>query len=688
MMQHGATLAGPRTQAAQHFIHSVLVILSYFVIAVAAAFPRLLDLGVFLTVDEWSFWMRRSTAFVNALQSGEYGATAIAPHPGVTTMWLGGLGQSLYDTLLHWHVITDTSFQVYLAWQQFPVAAVHTLGVVAGYMLLRHLFAPLLAFLGALLWATDPFVIGFSRVLHVDMLAGTFLTLSLLAACVYWHHDRRWPWLARSAVLGALAILSKLPAMIIIPMIIGLALVALRWPVSGADTDTPPLAWRMVIRAAARPLLVWGAIVCAVVLLAWPAVWANPSGVYDLLRFGVVSEGGEPHATGDFFLGQPVAAPDLSFYPVTLALRTTPWTLLGLLLLPFAYWRWPRMTRRTLAVLAIFVILFMVGISASPKKFNRYLVPAFPVVDMLAAAGLLGIGTDARWLWQHPRARQAVPAGVLAVVTVASVANTMAWHPYSIAAYNQALGGAMAGANTFQTGWGEGLEQAADWLNEQPDITSVLVASTLADPLQRYLRHGAQVYTPNQRLQPKTGYVVVYIRSTQEPSLPAPFDEWYGKVAPLHVVSVHGVPYAWIYQVPPVVGHVSPATFGAAFELRGFDGSVRVQSGSQVQLKLLWRAARPVSQNYMLFVHLLGSDGRQYAHADLPYTRHDWAPQRFITRELRLPLPADLTPGTYQLAIGLYDPATGKRLPLTAQALTDRADDGDDAFLLTSICVK
>ena len=43
-------------------------------------------------------------------------------------------------------------------------------------------------------------MIAYSRVLHVDGLAGTFITLSLLAACVYWFHDRRSRFLILSAI--------------------------------------------------------------------------------------------------------------------------------------------------------------------------------------------------------------------------------------------------------------------------------------------------------------------------------------------------------------------------------------------------------------------------------------------------------------------------------------------------------
>src|SRR5439155_1767849 len=113
--------------------------------------------------------------------------------------------------------------------------------------------------------------------------------------------------------------------------------------------------------------------------------------------------------------------------------------------------------------------------------------------------------------------RSSVVIGLAGAVAVASLANVAFWHPYEIAAYNQALGGARAGAYAFLTGWGEGLEQAADWLNAQPDITGVRVATTQPGALQPYMRDGAQAVAASDQLPDRNGYLVGYVRSTQSP---------------------------------------------------------------------------------------------------------------------------------------------------------------------------
>src|ERR671920_332367 len=82
-----------------------VVAVSYLVIGLVALVPRVLSLGSFVTVDEQAFWMPRSDAFLRAVQSGNFPATAISTHPGVTTMWLGSIGIVLRRALLDWGLL-------------------------------------------------------------------------------------------------------------------------------------------------------------------------------------------------------------------------------------------------------------------------------------------------------------------------------------------------------------------------------------------------------------------------------------------------------------------------------------------------------------------------------------------------------------------------------------------------------
>ncbi|HEX9374464.1 MAG TPA: hypothetical protein VF897_25840, partial [Roseiflexaceae bacterium] len=254
------------------------------------------------------------------------------------------------------------------------------------------------------------------------------------------------------------------------------------------------------------------------------------------------------------------------------------------------------------------------------------------------------------------------------------------------AAFNQALGGAQAGANTFTTGWGEGLGEVAAWLNAQPDIAGVVTVSTMVNGLQEYMREGAQATTRDGPLPRKAGYVVVYVRNVQwSPPWP-PFDEFYGRETPLHVVSIHGVDYAWIYRAPPPTAQLVQADFGADIHLRGFDPGAPAYPGQSLTYRLVWKTRSAPAADATLFAHLIGADGRRYAQADLPYPTSGWGANQYVTTELALPLPADLPAGTYRLTIGLYR-ADG-RLPLRAGAPIDPALNGPDALVLDTVEIK
>jgi len=70
-------------------------------------------------------------------------------------------------------------------------------------------------------------------------------------------------------------------------------------------------------------------------------------------------------------------------------------------------------------------------------------------------------------------------------------------------------------------------------------------------------------------------------------------------------------------------------------------------------------------------VHLLGEPETPLAqHDGLGSPPHGWEAGDLIIQKHTLPWPVDLPPGRYRLQAGLYDAATGVRLPvLTADRL-------------------
>jgi hypothetical protein len=345
------------------------------------------------------------------------------------------------------------------------------------------------------------------------------------------------------------------------------------------------------------------------------------------------------------------------------------------------------------------VLLFVVGLSFFPKKFNRYLVPAFPVANILAAVGIAwGIAQLARLARPGKRTQTWGAHALLGLVALAALLNAAWFHPYSITYFNQALGGPQAGAQTFSVGWGEGFGQVAAWLNQQPDITGVVTAAIMMKSLNPYLHHGAQATTPRAAALPdKTGYVVVYIYQAQGTVFP-PFDHFYGQAHPAHTVTIHGVDYAWIYQVPPPVEHPRPATFGEAIALRGFatpdtqlpggTGTLAAQRGENLVFQLFWSTTSAPPGDYWLFAHLIDPEGTRFFQADIPLSTSTWGTHRFVTTELRVTLPPNIPAGRYLLTTGLYDPSSRERLPLSRADAANPALSGPNALLLARVRVE
>ena len=87
-------------------------------------------------------------------------------------------------------------------------------------------------------------------------------------------------------------------------------------------------------------------------------------------------------------------------------------------------------------------------------------------------------------------------------------------------------------------------------------------------------------------------------------------------------------------------------------------------------VQLVWQATATPPVSYKVFVHLQGEGGRVWAQSDgvpagwaRPTT--GWLAGEYVLDEHTLALPSDLPAGDYTLYVGLYDPDTNARVPLS-----------------------
>lgn len=667
---------------------TMLLALLVFLVALL---PRAIQ-GNIVTVDEAFHWFDRSTTFLAALRAGDWANTYQIGHPGVTTMWLGAAGLAIYQNLVAaGSLLADPATQRLL--MRLPLAATNALCIALWFPFLQQLFDWRVALLGALFWAAEPFAVAHGQLLHIDALLTSFVNLSLLAAICAVRSDSetgdkyliRRGTLAFSGVVAGLALLTKSPSIVLLPLV---ALTLLLAAIGRWESLLRPARWPW--RALLGNYVLWLALAGATWFVLWPALWVDLPGTLFKIAHQVESEGGSPHGWGNFFWGRTVADPGPLFYPVALALRLAPWTLLGCVAALVAVARGRRPPLRTALpwmVLLVFAAGFGTMLVVLPKKFDRYLLPIFPVLNMLAAwgwvwlAGLLaqrwnGLGALRRW-W--------------AVPVVAVLAANLAWYnPYYLAYFSPLFGGGPVAAKLIPIGWGEGYEQVGAYISAQPDGADRPVASWFEPVLRPFVQSPVVALT---WLEPpgRIDYAMLYIDQIQRGNVPQAIAALQRQI-PVYTVRIHGIDYAYVYQVPLPVQHPVQAQFGPAIGLRGYDiAPDAARATGALTATLHWQAEAAPAQDYNLFIHLLDNQGIKRAQVDVPpggprAPTSIWQPGHYVDWTHTLPLPADLPPGRYWLALGLYDPATFARIPLdSGPADPALPPDGPDALVLGPI---
>jgi hypothetical protein len=120
--------------------------------------------------------------------------------------------------------------------------------------------------------------------------------------------------------------------------------------------------------------------------------------------------------------------------------------------------------------------------------------------------------------------------------------------------------------------------------------------------------------------------------------------------------------------------------------LSGYSLTTETTPGDAILLSLRWESLRRVDYNYHVFVHLLDVHGERVAQRDgqpVQWMRpiSSWQPGEEIIDHYGLLLTDDLPTGEYTIAVGLYDPVSGQRLPISA-------GPGDFAIELGPILVE
>jgi len=661
----------------------------------AALLPRVFGLGKFITSDEHTNIFIAGSEVIQAFLRGDFRQTYWHFYPGVTMGWADGIGlaaQWLAErvtgaTAQPFSAFLNSDIRHVLVAARLPYAVLTALFVPLVYLLLQRWFDPQrtnpsarwLAAGAALVIAFDPFFLAHSRVVHGDAPVSVFMVLSILALLLYLRDGSRKLMLF-SAVMGGLAALTKAPGQLI--AVLTVAAIGGDW------------AWHMwhtrrfdaeYTRRRTLDVILWGAIALVVFVVLFPAMWVDPVGTIQRMlheTFGKVDEG---HLV--FFMGQPTKNPGFWFYPVVVPFRLTPVTAIGALLslmTGFSLWRKNRPLASATLILWLYVLAFFWFGDLSPKKQDRYLLPVFPLLDILAVLGWGGL--ILQFKTQNAKLK-IVPWG-MAILVATQAAIALPWYPYFLAYFNPLMGGLPRAVEITLVGWGEGMEQAAAYLNQKPNAENLFVASTPSQTFLPYFKgRGENFYTNDVAL--RADYVIIY-RAQQQRLAPSPeIVRAYMARQPEKIITIHGVPYAWIFANRPLIFRDVPARgtltnigFGKIMRLAGYH--ISAPANGTATIDLFWHALPPIEKdtgacfdtvvednpaticprnNYAVSVRLVAPDGTVVAQHDSPPANgllptSQWRVNDYVQDTHMLTLPADAPAGEYSVAVVVYNTET------------------------------
>ncbi len=554
-------------------LHAGLLALAILAVFTASFIPRRMDINRPVLADE-TLWLRRSTDFYSALERKKPEATFRSGHPGVTIMWAGAGGlwtkyQEFIDNQTKKKTIpietyleneVDANPLGNLVAARIWVIFLQSILLALSYWLAQRLVGPIPALIGFLLIAFDPFHISLTRILHLDGLLGDLILLSLLAYLNYLRGHKLLDLILCGASTG-LTWLTKSPGLFILPIFGLLALYDL-W-LASQEEGKASLARRLF--ASAWPVAAVTLIAGLVFVALWPAMWVDPLNTVAKVLSMAEDYAAEGHENVVFFNGYLAENGDLGmrfwyFYPLTYLWRTTPAVMIGLLLAA-----WAIFTRRkpftepgvrlTLVGIVITVVLFTVGLTLSLKKFDRYLLPVYAPLDILAGLGWFAF---ASWVGGRLPASLAKigPPVILALAIGIQAASALSISPYYFAYYNPLMGGGRKATQVMQVGWGEGMDLAAEYLNAKDNHRSLRVMSRYSSaPFTDYFR-GEVVKIPSTKftsndwyLLKASDYIVLYISNWQRKTSQE-LAEYLSNLTPEHTIWINGIEYVRIYKTP------------------------------------------------------------------------------------------------------------------------------------------
>lgn len=401
---------------------------------------RLPSLGheIFNT-DVWK-WKARIFDFGQGIFTFNFEQTLQRYHPGVTLMWLGSIGvklNSFYYKIILGITPPDNDISAIFTlhfFQKLVIVLCLGLTLASVFYVLRSVFSKTYALIFIVLLTLEPFYAALTRVIHLEGLMSTFMLASFVWLYYYLSAPKN-KVLYLSAFFAALAFLTKTSALFLlafVPLVLFLNIYL------GSRMFTKS------IRLAIWPFMQWLLASLAVYAILWPALWVMPVDVFASLGRGIFETGIEEGHI-QYYFGNLVQDPGITFYPVVFLARSSFYLILGLLGVFFVYKKSYFISKRFLLYVFLFVFFYTIEMSLPSKKLDRYLLPAL-VVSLLVSSVFF------TWLVTSLSARFK-PNYLLPLLFIPSLVQMYVLHPDYFSYYSPIIGGLRYGIHVIEPKW-------------------------------------------------------------------------------------------------------------------------------------------------------------------------------------------------------------------------------------------
>ena len=540
--------------------------------------PRLPKLDQFVAVDEPA-WLVRSANFYYALGQRDFARTFQSIHPGVTTMWIEtaaflikypqyrGFGQGYIEGYRHFDVFMRSKgmdpHQILIISRIIAVLICSLMLLLSALILKSFVKTPTLIAI-VIMIGFDPFYMAYSRLAHLDGLESSFLFLSFIACYAYLRYRNRVVYLLLSGGAAAFAVLTRITGILIIPVVFGMFLLELmdKYPHWRKQNES----WQGFVsegRGTFLGLIYWSVFFLGALVLFWPAVWVDPLRLVSLFT-SPMNFASALATDPQIRLSSAGVNINLVFFR-SYVWNTTPVTLTAILLALISYFgRFGQLNsesdRRLITASSLFVAVFFGALALSSKFSMRYSMPAYLVLDVVAAYGIASIPSIlSGW---HLSLKNTVSVLIQGGMLLIYAVGTLQTFPYYLTYYNPLLGGSRRAGETLFIGYGEGLDEAGRYLAQKPNADQLTAIAWYGWGCFSYYFPGETNYfstylswadflEKQRSKKERSDYLVVYTNQWYRRQPPELFDIL-DKIKPEHSVWINDIEYVRIYKVSDI----------------------------------------------------------------------------------------------------------------------------------------